>query len=281
VTSHRFQIVNVFTRGGDPMSGNPLCVFESAADFDTKTMQALARQFNLSETTFVLPSATVAARVRIFTPAYEMPFAGHPTLGTAHVCRSLGLGGDSLQLELQAGLIPVDAEGDRWTLTAPAVSFRELGSPVTALAEALGLSVDDIGDRALWVKAGREQLIVPLVSEDAVRRTAPQIAALGALGNGEPAMVYVFAVTAPARTMARFFFPQGALMLEDPATGSATANFGGWCLAMRLPLPLRFEVSQGDLIGRPSTLYLDVTADRQIRVGGDVAAIAAGSLTLK
>jgi PhzF family phenazine biosynthesis protein len=281
MASHPFRIVNVFTRGGEPLSGNPLCVFENAADFDTKTMQALARQFNLSETTFVLPSATAAARVRIFTPGYEMPFAGHPTLGTAHVCRSLRLGGNTLQLEMHAGVIPVDAQGNRWTLTAPAVSWRELGSPLTALAEALGLQREDIGERPLWVKAGREQLIVPLVSQDAVGRATPQIAALGALGNGEAAMVYVFATSGPARTTARFFFPQGNLMLEDPATGSATVNFGGWCLAMRKPLPVRFEISQGDQIGRPSTLYLDVAVDRHIRVGGDVADIAAGSLTLR
>jgi PhzF family phenazine biosynthesis protein len=281
MASHPFRIVNVFTREGDPLSGNPLCVFENAADFDTETMQALARQFNLSETTFVLPSETAAARVRIFTPEYEMPFAGHPTLGTAHVCRSLGLGGNALQLETQAGVIPVDARGNRWTLTAPAVTWRELSSPVSVLAEALGLQRDDIGERPLWVKAGREQLIVPLLSQDAVRRAVPQTAALRALGNGEAVMAYVFAASGRDRTMARFFFPQGALMLEDPATGSATANFGGWCLAMRQPLPIHLEISQGDLIGRPATLYLDVAIDRQIRVGGDVADIAAGRLTLR
>jgi PhzF family phenazine biosynthesis protein len=281
MASHPFRIVNVFTREGDPLSGNPLCVFENAADFDTETMQALARQFNLSETTFVLPSKMAAARVRIFTPEYEMPFAGHPTLGTAHVCRSLGLGGNALQLETQAGVIPVDARGNRWTLTAPAVTWRELSSPVSVLAEALGLQRDDICERPLWVKAGREQLIVPLLSQDAVRRAVPQTAALRALGNGEAVMAYVFAASGRDRTMARFFFPQGALMLEDPATGSATANFGGWCLAMRQPLPIHLEISQGDLIGRPATLYLDVAIDRQIRVGGDVADIAAGRLTLR
>jgi predicted PhzF superfamily epimerase YddE/YHI9 len=81
-------LVNVFTRGREPLSGNPLCVFEDGRGLDAATMQALARQFNLSETTFILPSETAAARVRIFTPSYEMQFAGHPTLGTAHVCRA-------------------------------------------------------------------------------------------------------------------------------------------------------------------------------------------------
>ena len=139
MASHAFRIVNVFTQGESPLTGNPLCVFENGADFDEATMQALALQFNLSETTFILPSETADARVRIFTPTYEMPFAGHPTLGTAHVCRALGLGANSLRLELRAGVVPVDAHGNRWTLTAPTPTSRELGVPVAALARALGL----------------------------------------------------------------------------------------------------------------------------------------------
>src|SRR5579863_5352963 len=106
-----YRLMNVFTRDGQPLSGNPLCVFEDGSGLDTATMQALARQFNLSETTFLLPSERADARVRIFTPGYEMPFAGHPTLGSAAVCRALMRGGDALTLELQAGVIAVTAVG--------------------------------------------------------------------------------------------------------------------------------------------------------------------------
>src|ERR1700729_2122114 len=102
MASYSYRIVNVFTQGGNSFSGNPLCVFEDGSSLDAATMQALALQFNLSETTFILPSTRANAAVRIFTPAYEMPFAGHPTLGTAHVCRALGAAGDSLTLEMQA-----------------------------------------------------------------------------------------------------------------------------------------------------------------------------------
>jgi trans-2,3-dihydro-3-hydroxyanthranilate isomerase len=287
MASHAFRIVNVFTQGDSPLTGNPLCVFENGADFDEATMQALALQFNLSETTFILPSETADARVRIFTPRYEMPFAGHPTLGTAHVCRALGLGANSLRLELRAGLVPVDAHGNRWTLTAPTPTWRELGVPVAALARALGLDENDIGDRPLWVKAGTEQLIVPLNSPDAVRRTAPRWDATAAIPSRDGfGMAYVFAGTGAgrtgaSRTVARFFFPQGTAMLEDPATGSATANFGGWCLAMQQSLPLRYEISQGEMTGRPSTLYLEVASDRHIRVSGDVVDLGEGSITLK
>src|SRR5438309_9391427 len=132
------RILNVFARAGR-LTGNPLCVFEDGEGVDDTTMQALARQLNLSETTFILPSDSADARVRIFTPAYEMPFAGHPTLGTAHVVRSLGLGANSLRLELPVGVVPVDALGNRWTLTAPAPTSHELGVPVATLARALGL----------------------------------------------------------------------------------------------------------------------------------------------
>ena len=281
MAAHRFRILNVFTARRGTLTGNPLCVFEQGGGFDTATMQALARQFNLSETTFIGPSARAAASVRIFTPNYEMPFAGHPTLGTAHVCRALGLGGDALKLDMKAGLIAVEADGDRWTLTAPQVSFRDLDVPRAVLARALGLEETDIDERPLWVKAGKEQLIVPLRSPDAVRRAAPSSNAMEAVKSEDGiGMAYVFAPSAPGRVLARFFFPSGPAMLEDPATGSATANFGGWCLAMNRPLPLALEISQGEFAGRQSTLYLEVTADRRIRVGGDVIEVGAGSMTI-
>src|SRR6478735_4516811 len=98
---HAYRILNVFAREGR-LTGNPLCVFEDGSGIDGATQQALARQFKLSETTFILPSERATARVRIYTPSYEMPFAGHPTLGTAHVVRSL-TGGDAIALEMKAG----------------------------------------------------------------------------------------------------------------------------------------------------------------------------------
>jgi PhzF family phenazine biosynthesis protein len=181
MATHPFRIVNVFTQGQAPFTGNPLCVFEDGAGISDQRMQALARQFNLSETTFILPpdaKTRANARVRIFTPSYEMAFAGHPTLGTAQVCRALKLGGDSLLLEMQAGLVPVRSVGTRWTLTALPATSRELDVSREALAAALGLQVRDIGERPLWVKAGKEQLVVPLTSTDAVRRA-------GACGHGK------------------------------------------------------------------------------------------------
>jgi len=298
VTTHNYRLLNVFTRGREALSGNPLCVFEDGDGFDERTMQALARQFNLSETTFILPSPRASARVRIFTPRYEMAFAGHPTLGTAHVCRALGLGGDALTLEMQAGLIPVSALGDRWTLQPNPHRVREVAEPREAIAAMLALEPEDIGERPLWVSTGREQLIIPLTSVEAVIRARPQPDRLAELKSEEDAsMAYVFAEdVAPGgaprraqssraahrqeRLLARFFFPQGPAVLEDPATGSATANLGGWCLALGRELPCRFEIEQGEQTGRPSLLYLEVNEERRIRVSGDVIEIGRGTIAL-
>jgi trans-2,3-dihydro-3-hydroxyanthranilate isomerase len=283
MATHPFRIVNVFTQGDSPFTGNPLCVFEDGSGFSDSQMQSLARQFNLSETTFILPASKPGAhaRVRIFTPHYEMAFAGHPTLGTAQVCRALKMGGDSLLLEMQAGLIPVRSAGVRWTLTAPPATSRELDVPRDVLAAALGLEVRDIGERPLWVKAGKEQLVVPLTSTEAVRRAAPSPAAMAKIRSEDGlSMAYVFSSSGAGRSLARFFFPGDGAILEDPATGSATANFGAWCLAMQQPRPVQMQISQGEFVGRPSTLFLDVDNEAQVFVGGDVLQIASGAVTL-
>jgi trans-2,3-dihydro-3-hydroxyanthranilate isomerase len=277
---YAYRIVNVFTQARATLTGNPLCVFERAQALDAASMQALALQFNLSETTFILPSERASARVRIFTPDYEMPFAGHPTLGTAHVCRALGLGGDRLTLETNAGVVPVRATGDRWTLQSRTPSWREVDEPRLTVAAMLGLDERDVAPRPLWVNAGTEQLIVPLQSETAVRRVRVRGDLLEQMKSADGhSMVYVFA-PAGAGLLARFFFPKGSAVLEDPATGSATANLGGWCLALGRPLPCEYEIAQGEYTGRPSSLRLRVDAERQVQVSGDVIELGRGSIQL-
>lgn len=287
MTSYRFRIINVFTRGRDRFSGNPLCVFENATGLDDAAMQSIARQFNLSETTFVFPADADApaapapdatALVRIYTPAYEMPFAGHPTLGTAHVCRALGLGGNAVKLRMQAGVIPVSAVKDLWTLIAKTGIARELKEPRAELAAALGVEESDIGERPLWIDAGSEQLVVPMTSERAVRQAAPDAQKMAVIrnkdGNG---MAYVFHAGKTGKALARFFFPQDSALMEDPATGSATANLGGWWVAMNQQLPVSLIISQGEYVKRPSTLHLQVSATRQVSVSGDVIDVGQGS----
>jgi len=150
------------------------------------------------------------------------------------------------------------------------------------LAEILGLEERDMAEYPLWVSAGREQLIVPLASVDAVRRTKPRSDAFSRLKSAEGAsMAYVFHDLGDAAGIveSRFFFPSGPAILEDPATGSACANLGGWFTVIRPKTDVKRIVSQGEMVGRPSTLYLDVAGGR-IHVGGEVIELGSGSLSL-
>jgi PhzF family phenazine biosynthesis protein len=282
---YAFRLVNVFTVGDAPFTGNPLCVFEQAEGLSEVQMQALARQFNLSETTFVLratPGRT--ARVRIFTPSFEMPFAGHPTLGTAHVVRAHTGCGDRLVLEMGIGPVEVTARGNEWTLRAdgtPAV--RACDAPQRALAAMLSLPESDVGDPPLWVDTGAEQLVIPLVDADAVERARPRPELFESLAfspRRAAAMAYVWAPESPGWIRSRFFFSNLGAVSEDPATGSACANLGGWMIATGQPLPARVGIHQGSAVGRPSELGLHIDARKSIYVTGRVAAVGSGTVAL-
>lgn len=274
-----FRLLNVFAES--VFGGNPLCVFESGKGLSDIEMQSLALQFNLSETTFILPAADASAEVRIFTPAFEMAFAGHPTLGTSHVVRDLFNAGDRLTLKMTAGIIPVSAEGDVWTFTANAPCFREFAMPRHELAAILGLKGDDILDGASWVDTGSEQLIVPLASADAVRRTQPIADRLATISSeAGRSMAYVFAPNGEGNLLSRFFFFKHGSVIEDPGTGSATANLGGWYLKQQAALPLARSIDQGEMANRPCRIGLAVDASRRIRVSGKVREIGRGEVTL-
>ena len=277
-----YRILNVFTVGGDRLSGNPLCVFEDGSGLDTEQMQALARQLNLSETTFITPSAFASARVRIFTPGFEMPFAGHPTLGTAHVVRSL-FGGDALELEMLAGIVAVTADptdNDRWTLrTAKAPVVRKPEATRAQIASMIGLPESAIAGEPLWIDTGSEQFVIPLATVEDVERARPvpdKIQAYGLQKSRHEALAYIWAGTGDELTV-RFFFTQHGAVIEDPATGSACANLGGYLLATGVPLPLSRSLSQGVAVKRPSRLGLRVEADQGIYVSGNVIELGGGT----
>ncbi|GAA1259895.1 PhzF family phenazine biosynthesis protein [Oryzihumus leptocrescens] len=279
-----FRTLNVFTTGSDdPFSGNPLCVFEDARGLSTEEMQALARQLNLSETTFVLPAGddSATAQVRIFTPTYEMPFAGHPTLGTAHVVRDLLGTGDEVVLRVPAGDIPVRAVGDRWTLRAKAPAAQPVQATRERLAAMVGLPVEAIGAEPLLVNTGVTQLILPLRSVEDVRAASadPRLLRANASSLGDEALVYVWAPVDDEVVEARLFFTQGASAIEDPATGSACANLGGW-FHLHGERRLRRVVHQGAQVGRPSVLDLEVDDEGQILVTGEVRQVGTGNFTL-
>ncbi|MBL8523912.1 MAG: PhzF family phenazine biosynthesis protein [Betaproteobacteria bacterium] len=274
-----YRLVNVFAES--IFGGNPLCVFESGQNVTDEEMQALALQFNLSETTFILPSDKATAKVRIFTPTFEMAFAGHPTLGTSHVVRELLQSGDAISLEMKAGVIPVSANGDRWTLSANAPTYREPDLSREQLAVILGLQAADVLDGARWVNTGSEQLIVPLASVDAVKRAQPNAERLASIAsNIGRSMAYIFAPAGEGKLYSRFFFLKHGSIIEDPGTGSATANLGGWFAGNGTSLPLDFAIVQGELVNRICHLGLQVNAEKQIFVSGRVIEIARGVVTL-
>lgn len=290
MTSYAFRLLNVFA--STTFSGNQLCVFEDARGMDDATMLNLAAQFNLSETTFILPSDNADARVRIFTPGYEMKFAGHPTIGTSQVVRELRQTGDALTLEFAAGIVPVQAQGDAWTFTAPCPGGVQTATPEldrADIAALVGLTTDDLAADPIWVDTGADQLLVPLVSVEAVRRAAPDASKLSrwqASSLGRKTL-YVFAFDegnvrdARQVVVARYFFAKaGGGVDEDAGTGSACANLGGWLIHQQRSLPVSILVEQGDQMGRPCRLLLDVLADGRIQVGGRALEIGRGSISI-
>lgn len=278
--AYAFRIINVFTVDGDRFSGNPLCVVEDARGLTDAQMQAIARQMNLSETTFVLPAerAGADARVRIFTPGFEMPFAGHPTLGTASV---VAAGRDRVALEMLAGLVPVSRDGATWTLrAAQPPETRKVDASPAELASMLGLPEGAIAGEPLWVSTGVEQLVIPLASAEHVRAARPVPSLLERWGYStarNEAMAYVWAADG-AEWPVRFFFTANGACLEDPATGSACANLGGWWIATGRALPMSATLRQGEAVERPSRLGLRVDEDRGIYVSGAVMELGRGTL---
>ena len=183
-------------------------------------------------------------------------------------------------LEMKAGVIPVEASGAVWTLQANAPRHRAPQASREAFAAMLGLDAVDVGTAPLLVDTGADQLVIPLASFDAVRRAAPRPDAMLAHATiGTRSLAYVFAREGD-RVLARFFFLKHGSLVEDPGTGSACANLGGWLLATGVALPQKLAIDQGEAVGRPCRLGLQVTGDRRILVSGRVVEIARGELAL-
>lgn len=276
-----YLVYDVFTDRA--FSGNPLAVVMGADGLDARQMQTIAAQFNLSETIFVMaPSDPAhAARVRIFLPRAEIPFAGHPTIGCAlHLHPADG----ALVLEAEAGPVPVTIAAGLAEFVAPVLP--RLGDAVAADAVAAGLGLDaaQVGfgrHRPVTAHAGPGFVFAPLRDLDALAQARPNGAAFDALA-GDIAKVYCYAPDG-AGFRARMFAPANGIP-EDPATGSATATLAAPLLAAGA-LPdgrTRLTLRQGVEMGRPSELGLciDVTDARlaQVRVSGRAVRVAQGQI---
>jgi len=280
VTRREYQLVDVFT--DRPFGGNPLAVFTDASGIDDGLMQAIAKELHLSETTFVLPPTSNDAdhRVRIFTPDTELPFAGHPTVGTAYV---LAGGRDGAKrLEEGVGVIRVTLRDGFVQMEQPVPSFT--GTMVTRrmAAEALSLAVEEVrSDVPIQVvSAGVPFLLVPLQGLKAVRRARRGSGALDA-------NVYVFAMGGewPDSHVHGRMFAESLGVSEDPATGAANGPLGAYLVAHEL-VPaeptVRIRSEQGFEMGRPS--IMDIEIDRLgeritgVRVGGRCVLMGGGWL---
>ncbi|GAB2946609.1 PhzF family phenazine biosynthesis protein [Micromonospora polyrhachis] len=271
-----YEIVDVFT--DRPFAGNPLAVVFGAEELATGQLQALAREFNLSETVFVLPPTVAAAtyRARIFTPERELPFAGHPSVGAAVTAARRGwlFGGWTLPgtvvQECGAGLLPIEVVGQAATLTGGTATLGPELDPELLLA-VVGLTVDDlVGPPPRLAGCGLEFPYL-LVRPDAVARVRPDSAVAHRSGVGQ---MSVFAWLPDERVAHARVFGFELGVPEDPATGSAALGLGVWLVASGL-LPgegrSAYGVRQGVEMGRPSWLECTVTAAAGVAVGATVA----------
>lgn len=272
----QYQLVNVFVTE-NIWSGNPLAVFKLAEPISDDTMSRLGQQMNLSEITFVQPSTVADAQVRIFTPSYEMPFAGHPTLGTAF---TVAEGRQQVNLAMQAGIIPVAVDGAQVTLTANAPTYRT--APDSAeLATAFNISAAQIVGTPRFVNTGSEQLVIPLDSPASVAACSLNLAQFERVAcNLEGRSGALVWAREGDTIIARYFWSQHGQAAEDFGTGSACANLGGWLLAENTPLPLQLHMEQGHAIDRIARLSLTINNDKQIQVGGKVRKIGGGFFDL-
>ena len=277
LVKYPFQQVDVFTRV--PFEGNPVAVVLDADGLTGDEMQRLARWTNLSETTFVLrPQAAEANyRLRIFTPSRELPFAGHPTLGSCHAWLAASQSSPAAEVVLQecgAGLVPLRRTADGLAFAAPPLlRYEPVEEPlIEHIAELLHITRAEIVD-AHWVDNGPGWVAVLLSSAEAVLDLRPGTVDLdvGVVGPYPQGSASAFEV--------RAFFPVQGATVEDPVTGSLNASLAHWLLETgRATSP--YVASQGTALGRAGRVHISSDADGKIWVGGGTITCIAGSVEM-
>jgi len=285
-----FYQVDVFT--DHIFGGNPLAVFTSGQSFKEEDLQKVAREMNLSETTFVYPASTDEADfdVRIFTPTSEIPFAGHPTLGTAYVLRKYGgVTANPLRLGFKAGIISVwEEDGKSFMQHPPAQKLYELDRS-EKIAEALGLRLSDLDAKfpVRVVSTGFPALIVPIVSLHKIKEIGINIQTLNeVLKPMGIDMIYPFCsetIDWENTVHVRAFAP-GLGIPEDPATGSVAGAMGAYWASLSSDEESTMVIEQGHEMQRPSLIYVEVSKEggkiQKIRVGGQCQSVFTGNMIL-
>ena len=272
-----FVEVDVFT--ADPYGGNPVAVVLDAAGLTTEEMQRFANWTNLSETTFVLSPSAVGAdyQVRIFTPVAELPFAGHPTLGTCHAWLEAGgspADGEVVRQQCAAGLVAIRRTADGLAFAAPPLvrSGPVEEELVDQIASVLRITRDEIVD-AQWADNGPGWVAVLLADADAVLALTPGFADLdiGVVGRYPAGSECAFEV--------RAFFPKNGTMVEDPVTGSLNASLAEWLLRTRRATA-PYVAAQGTALGRAGRVHISRDDDGAIWVGGGTVTCVTGEVDL-
>ncbi len=277
-----FYQVDVFTNR--IFGGNPLAVFTNGQSFAEEDLQKVAREMNLSETTFVYPSSTDNADfdVRIFTPTSEIPFAGHPTLGTTYVLRKYSsVTANPLKLNFKTGIISVCAEEDKIYMQHPSAQILHELSPSEKVAEALGLPIRALNTNLpiQVVSTGFPALLVPIDSISDINKISLNSQTLNEVL--EPLgidMIYPFCceTRSPENTLhARAFAPNLGIP-EDPATGSVAGAIGAYWARVNNGKEVNILIEQGYEMQRPSLIYVSVSKDNKIRVGGQCKPVFTG-----
>jgi trans-2,3-dihydro-3-hydroxyanthranilate isomerase len=278
-----FRLLDVFTDG--PFTGNQLCVCPDAGEVDAATMQTLAAEIGFSETTFVTEVRPDGYTVRIFTPEAELPFAGHPTLGTVFALASEGLVPMACVQSCGAGRIPVEVDLDegRAVMRQLPATFGPEVVDRAGIAAGLGLAPDDVDPHLVATvgSTGLRHLLVPMASAAAVRAARRRPHFVRALAESVGAEgLYLFSGRPPETITARFF-DRGEGVGEDAATGSAAGPLGAYLARLNGPGPTRVLIRQGVEIGRPS--LLEVESDREgtsVVVSGGVRLVGRGEFVL-
>mgnify|MGYP006171976283 FL=1 len=284
-----FYQVDVFT--DHIFGGNPLAVFTEGQKLKEEDLQKIAREMNLSETSFVYPSTKNEADfdVRIFTPTREIPFAGHPTLGSAYVLRKYGATTENpLRLNFKAGVIPVSTEGDRSFMQHPPAQILHELIPSKIIAEALGIPLSSL-DGNLPIKVvttGFPALFVPVNSLSVINRIAINIQTLNeVLDPLEIDMIYPFCreTLNPDNTVHSRAFAPGLGILEDPATGSVAGAMGAYWASLSNEVDISMVIEQGYAMQRPSLIHVEVSNReiQKIRVGGQCQSVFTGLMDLE
>ena len=274
-----YVLVNVFAPSH--FAGNPLAVFPHADGLSDADMQAIAIQMNLAETVFAFKSEDAVAKLRIFTPDYELPFAGHPVIGAARVLDQLKRLPAEFTVQTEAGITELKRDKMRYTFTRNQGECSEVvSSEVPALLTALGLDDLSVSSAPCWVNTGSEQLLLEVSQTEVLSHIKPDAAQLSAwfAKQGKRAAVYLWHEK-NRYVRVRFFSAVGNVLTEDIGTGSACANLGGWCLAHGLN-DVNWLIQQGDYLRRPNRLHLQTSAEGLIYVGGETIVVGHGSLSV-